>query len=64
MAATHVTDRADLEEALRHLDAAAALAGADHRAIDIQRTQLESQRAAVAARGQRTTPAHAQPLAG
>jgi hypothetical protein len=47
-----------------HLDAAAAATGADHRAIDIQREQLDAQRAALGARGARATPARVQPLAG
>ena len=53
-----------LEEAIVHLDAAAAATGADHRAIDAQRAQLADQRAALGARGVRATPARVQPLAG
>jgi hypothetical protein len=61
-------DRAEartlLEEAARHLDAAAGGTGIDPRTVEAQRAQLAAQRAALDERGARPTAGHAQTIAG
>ena len=59
-----VEARTLLEEAARHLDAAAAGTGIDPRTIEAQRAQLAAQRAALDARDMRDAAARAQPIAG